>query len=140
MTTSSKAIDRLFGRDLWFDVTQGEGADLIITPAKDWQFVVGREAMRQSLIRRLITNPGEWTTLPDFGVGARLFLKARNTRSNRDLLCERIRAQFLRDDRVASVDKIAVEMTPTSLALAIDVTPIGRLATGAALRVQTVVR
>jgi phage baseplate assembly protein W len=130
-------VDRMFGVDLWLDVST-EAADLLITPAKDWQIVRGREALRQSLLRRLITNPGEWATLPQYGVGARLFVKERNTKAKRDELANRIRDQFLRDPRVASVDQIVIESLPEDfgIKLAVYVTPKGRLEAGGSLAVQ----
>lgn len=133
-------VDRLFGRDLWLDVSQ-ENADLLITPAKDWQTVRGREALRQSLLRRIITNPGEWATLPDFGCGARLFLKGKNTPARRDELANRIRSQFLRDPRVASVAQVVFESLPDNfgIKLMVDVIPRGQLSSGGTLQVQVTI-
>jgi hypothetical protein len=119
----------LFGRDIWFDV-RGDQANYIVTPAGDWLTVEGTEALRQSLLRRTITNPGEWTTLPDFGVGARMFLKARNVKSVRDELAERIRSQYLRDDRVEAVASVTIEPLDNGepgIRVAAVVVPKGRL-------------
>lgn len=117
----------LFGKDIWFDVTLGNKANLEVTANGDWATVEGREALRQSLIRRIITNPGEWATLPEFGVGARLYVKKRDTPAMRQELEERIRGQLLRDRRVASVDQVTVERLPEAagLKIFIQVTPTG---------------
>lgn len=125
----SDQIARLFGRDIWFDVSASH-VNTIVTAAGDWATVEGYEALRQSLIRRLITNPGEWRTLPEFGVGARQYVKQRDTRSTRDELAERIRAQFMRDDRVEAVAQIVMESLGNGepgLRVAIRVVPRGRL-------------
>lgn len=119
-------VDRLFGRDIWFDVRKGASANYEVTPAGDWKLVGGKEALRQAIIRRIITDPGEWQALPGYGVGARMFLKARNTRATRDELSERIRGQLLQDPRIERVDDVIVELTAGKLRIAVVVTPKGR--------------
>jgi hypothetical protein len=122
-------VAKLFGRDVWFDL-KGERANYIVTPAGDWLPVEGHEALRQSLLRRTVTNPGEWTTLPDFGVGARMYIKARNTKAVRDELAERIRSQYLRDDRVEAVASVTIEALGNGepgIRIAAVVVPKGRL-------------
>lgn len=99
--------DRLFGRDVWFDVRSND-ADLEVTAGGDWAVVGDRAALRQALIRRIITNPGEWQTLPEYGVGARLFLKTRSTLSARQALESRIRDQLTQDARVRTVQQVTV--------------------------------
>lgn len=119
-------IDRFFGRDIWFDVRQGREADYVITDAGDWKVASGLVALRQAIIRRIITDPGEWQTLPNYGVGARMFVKAKNTRSARDELAQRIRGQLLQDDRIAAVNSVEVEINPTSVRIAVTITPKGQ--------------
>ncbi len=118
---------RMWGRDLWLDV-RVEGADLITTPARDFAVVEGEECLRQALIRRIMTNPGEWATLPNYGAGARLYVKARNTRATRDELVERIRAQAALEPRVERVAEVSVEITEDGMGLKINlrVVPRGR--------------
>ena len=118
--------DRLFGRDVWLDVTEGRDADYVVSPAGDWTLAAGREALRQSIIRRIITDPGEWATLPEYGVGARMFVKTRNTQAARDELEERIRAQLLRDRRIESVETVEVEITADKVRIGVVVLPRGR--------------
>lgn len=96
-------------RDIYFDVSAATGPDYSVTPAGDWLPVSGDEALRQSLLRRFITNPGEWLTKPDYGAGGRAFLKAKGTKSERDAFAQRLRAQALKDDRVEKVGEVAVE-------------------------------
>jgi hypothetical protein len=120
-------VDKLFGKDIWFDVTdRATGGDYVVGPSGDWKLVGGREALRQSLIRRIITDPGEWQTLPDFGVGARAFVKDKNRRATRDQLIERIKSQTARDRRVESVDSVIVEfLEGGGLKIAVTVTAVG---------------
>lgn len=119
-------LDKLFGKDIWFDVTQGGEADYEVTDAGDWKLAEGRVALRQAIIRRIITDPGEWQTLPNYGVGARMFVKAKNTRAARDELSERIRGQLLQDPRIEKVDAVNVEINPDSVRIAVTVTPKGQ--------------
>lgn len=102
-------VQRLFGVDIWFDVTAAAGADRIVAPHGDWRLVGGPEAVKQSQKRRIITNPGDWATKPDYGWGARLFIKAKNTKANRDALLNRGRAQTLADKRVLRIDDLRLE-------------------------------
>lgn len=118
--------DKLFGRDIWFDVTQGGEADYEVTDAGDWLMASGVVALRQAIIRRIITDPGEWQTLPNYGVGARMFVKSKNTRAARDELAERIRGQLLQDPRVESVDSVDLEINPDNVRIAVVVTPKGQ--------------
>lgn len=124
---------RLFGVDAWYDlaaVTSSGFASYIVTPGGDLKQATGRDALKQALLRRLLTNPGDWKTNPTFGVGARLYVKARNTPAARAQLEAAIRAQFLQDKRVASVDLVTV--TPLAdgsdgVQISIITTPVGTL-------------
>lgn len=102
-------LDRLLGKDVWYDVSAATGPDTALTKGGDWVLVKRMEAVRQSLLRAYMTNPGEWVFLPHWGGGARLFVKRKNTRANRDLLATRLREQSLRDRRVASVPDVFVQ-------------------------------
>ena len=95
--------------DIYFDVSAATGPDYYVTPAGDWLPVTGDEALRQSLLRRFITNPGEWQTKPGYGAGGRAFVKAKATKANRDAFSQRLREQALKDKRVASVSEVKVE-------------------------------
>lgn len=131
----------LFGEDIWYDVSHPDNtgyADLIVDAGGDWQDVTGIEALRQSLLRRLITNPGEWQTVPDYGVGARQYIKAPMTPSTLSELEARIRSQYLRDDRVEAIDSITI--TPLTgdqpgIYVLVNVIPKGRLRQDASLPV-----
>lgn len=131
---------RFYGSDIWLDVaapdvTLGQ-ARYVTTAAGDWGLVHGREALRQSLLRRLLTNPGDWQTKPDYGVGARQYVKAKNTGSVRAELESRIRSQFARDIRVHSVDIVTIAQLDDGSAgvkISVTVTPRGRLRTDKSL-------
>lgn len=138
---------RFYGVDIHLDVaapdvTLGQ-AHYVTTASGDWAIARGREALRQSLTRRLISNPGDWATKPNYGVGARQYVKAKNTSSKRAELESRIREQFMLDPRVHSVDIVTV--TPLDdgapgVKISIQVTPKGRLRTDQPLDVSLEVR
>lgn len=120
--------DNLIGTDIWLDVTKGSGPDRHVTAHGDWLLVKGREALRQSLLRRYLTNPGEWASKPDYGAGARMFVKAKNVKAARDELTTRIRQQSLKDPRVAAVDKVTIAWTATGrINVDVHVIPKGQL-------------
>lgn len=125
-TSLDAAFRSLFGLDIWLDVSEGNLADRIVTADGDWRLVDGEEAVRQSLLRRTITNPGEWKTKPDYGVGARQFVKQRATQSKADELVTRIRGQYSRDKRVEKVLAVTVEWDNGLLRLATATQLLGR--------------
>jgi phage baseplate assembly protein W len=97
------------GRDLFW-----EGGKRLTT-AGDWLVVEGITALRQSILRRLITRPGEWTVRPLYGVGAQDFLYETLTESRAAELRARIRDQLTQDRRVQKVSAVFVEQTSAGL-------------------------
>lgn len=113
---------RFWGRDLWLDTDVLAGrADVITTPAGDLRIAEGRQALRQALIRRIITAPGDYALLPNYGAGARLYVKERNTQANRDELAERIRAQMALEPRVERVEQVVVSQLEDTQGISINV-------------------
>lgn len=128
--TQSKAITRreaIYGRDISYDVRSDKVPNMEVTPAGDWALTAGRSCLRQALIRRLITEPGEWVTLPGYGVGALSFVKARDSKGNRDELERRIRSQFTMEERVASVESVTLTRGENSIKVVVRVIPIGEI-------------
>jgi len=129
-TAKERAItrrERLYGKDISYNVRDALSPNYEVTPAGDWATIAGRECLRQSLIRRLITEPGEWTTNPLYGVGALSFVKARDSNGNRSELERRIRSQYAIDPRVQSVEDVALIRGENSLKIVVRVVPIGEL-------------
>jgi hypothetical protein len=125
---------QFYGEDIWFDISVNDPTtqrpDYVVTAAGDWAVATGLQALRQALLRRLITNPGEWQTLPNFGVGAQQYAKALNTAANQAELEGRIRQQFMQDDRVESVSQVTMtplEGTDDGIMLTVFVVAAGRL-------------
>jgi phage baseplate assembly protein W len=110
---STAELRKLFGRDIFWN------GDYAMTAAGDWAIVEFEEALRQSIRRRIVTEPGEWATRPDYGVGARAFVKAKMTRANIDDLSNRIRGQILADERVLRIEQIDVEQEESILRISV---------------------
>lgn len=129
------AQDRLYGKDLWFDLAAATGPNLVVDRTGDWLLATGLEALRQSLIRRLITSPGQWTTKPNYGAGLLRAVKRRNTVAERAQLEQRCREQCLMDRRVRSVDELRIERITNGLRINVLVIPRGQPAQARPLRV-----
>ncbi len=114
-TTLVAAQRQLFGRDIWLDVANDNQVDRIVTAARDWRLVDGDEAVRQSLLRRLMTSPGAWKTKPGYGVGARSYVKKPATARTLEQLAERIVAQFKLDKRVEQVSAVTADWQSNGL-------------------------
>jgi phage baseplate assembly protein W len=110
------------GDDIWFDLGASGGPNTIVTPAGDWKLVSGREALRQSLIRRLLTIPGQWKAKPGYGCRLLEMLRRKGTASNLESMRTSCRAACLADQRVASV----LEVTISRLTDASGVPKLGR--------------
>ena len=139
-TAASKAITRreaLYGKDISYNVRDLKVPNMEVTAAGDWATIAGRECLRQALIRRLLTEPGEWTTNPGYGVGAAAYVKARDSKGNRDALTARIRSQFTQDPRVDSVASVEIIRGENSIRFVIRVIPVGEIDSAQPLTITT---
>jgi phage baseplate assembly protein W len=87
-----------FGRDILH--TEGR---FPLSPSGDYVLVEFEENLRLSILRRLLTNPGEYKFRPDYGVGASRWVKKPGSSANLAALRERIIAQISQDPRVERV-------------------------------------
>jgi hypothetical protein len=133
---ADKQRDRLWGRDIWLDVRST--GDAVSSAAGDLAMASGQDALEQSLIRRFITDPGDYAVLGEYGAGARSFVKERKNRAKRDELAERLRSQALRDDRVDKVAQVLVEQTTDGNGLRIFVGVVPRGAAQPAGKILTI--
>lgn len=137
---------RFYGEDIWYDVSRADPttgtADYVVSAAGDWSIASGLEALRQSLLRRLITAPGDWQTKPEYGVGAAQFVKRQLTPAVLAELESRIRSQFLQDDRVESVSTVNIERLDgiDGIKITVFVVAAGRLRQDAPLPVQIAIK
>lgn len=95
--------ERQFGTDIKFE------NDYDITSAGDYLLLSGLENLRAAVYRRLLTNPGEYKLVPDYGVGMKRWVKKPDTSANRAEMKTIIEQQLLRDPRIQEIVQIAIE-------------------------------
>lgn len=114
----------LFGVDILFD------DDVIVTASGDYAVVEGYAALKQAILIRLITAPGEYAVQPDFGCGLTLWLKKRMTKSDRDSLRQTIIEQLSKEERIQKVEEVTVDTltldNTTGIKVTVRVTALGR--------------
>ncbi|MCP3670710.1 MAG: DUF2634 domain-containing protein [Gammaproteobacteria bacterium] len=113
-------IRRLFGTDIYFD------NDYLITNKGDFQLLEGVANLRQAIYHRLITRPGEYKFVPDYGVGIATYVKRKRTNSNLDSMENAIRTNLLRDSRLSAISKIVVEYINGGVKIAISIAVAGK--------------
>jgi phage baseplate assembly protein W len=115
-----RAQQSLFGTDIKFE------GDYEINSAGDYILVYGLDALRAAIYRRLITRPGEYTFVPEYGVGLQTYVKQKMTTSVIDELKGKIRANLLRDPRILEIKEIAVEKGNDTIKLGLKIVALGR--------------
>lgn len=114
----------LFGVDILFE------DDLQVTASGDYATVEGYKALRQAILIRLITTPGEYAVQPDFGCGVGLWVKKRMTKAERDSLRQTIIEQLSKEERIQKVEEVTVESltssNTTGVKISVRVTALGR--------------
>lgn len=114
----------LFGVDILFE------DDLQVTGSADYATVEGYAALRQAILIRLITTPGEYAVRPDFGCGISQWLKKRMTTSEQDSLRQRIIEQLSQEERIQKVEEVTVESLSlsgtTGVKITVRVSALGR--------------
>ena len=98
---------RLLGVDVLFD------GDFQVGPNGDYLLVEGARALEQAADFRLLTNPGEFKTAPEYGGGLRAAVKSKNTSTTRALLRTRCIATLKRDDRIDDAEVTVEELDST---------------------------
>jgi phage baseplate assembly protein W len=120
---SETEID-LWGVDILFD------DDTQVTASGDYATVEGNAALRQAILIRLITSPGEYAIRPDYGCGVGQWVKKRMTKVERDLLRQTIIEQLSQEERISKVEDVVVESltsgNTTGIRITVKVTALGR--------------
>lgn len=91
------------GVDILFD------GDLHTDLHGDYQEVQSMDNLRLSILRRLMTNPGEYMYRPNYGCGLKQQVKKPMTQSNINYLKNLIRENLQEEDRIDTVDEISIE-------------------------------
>lgn len=133
-------LDETFGRDIFYDLSKEGGPNMSVSPNGDWKIVDGPEALRQRILRILFTNPGEWTTKPEYGVGIRQYVKRVNSVGVVDELTAKIKQGCLQDRGVASVTSVVIQRNPDYLHIHLLIIPKGDDKRGAPMSISAEVR
>ena len=113
-------IRKQYGTDLFFD------EDYLITNKGDYQLLHGIANLRQAIYHRLITKPGEYKFVPEYGVGITTYVKRKRTTNNLDRLKNAITDNLLRDSRIRDIPKITVEYIQDGVKIGIVLDIAGR--------------
>lgn len=77
------------------------GQDLTLSPSGDLNQSDGDDLTKQSIIRRLLTNPGSYIWHPDYGAGIGRFVGQNLSADNFDNIKNLIKSQILKEETVA---------------------------------------
>lgn len=120
LTQQEKYQQRQLGTDIFFN------GDLPVSKSGDYIPIAGLENLRLAIIRRLLTRPGEYKFVPEYGVGVQTWVKKRRTPDIIKSLESRIRANLLREKRIDQVVDVAVENITDGIKINIAVRAAGR--------------
>lgn len=115
-------VDQFFGIDIAFK------DDFLANQTGDIDKITGLQNVKDSLVRRTITEPGTMIHRPEYGVGLKRFVNALNSLDNRRELANRIKYQWERDERVDEVISVSVDSeddNPERVTIAVRVRLIG---------------
>lgn len=120
LSAADAEIRKQFGTDIYFE------NDYRLTARGDFALLDGIANLRQAIYHRLITRPGEYKFVPEYGVGIQTYVKRKRTVTNKDLLTNNIREQLLRDKRIADVPQIVIEDIKDGIQVGIVVVAAGK--------------
>lgn len=95
--------EELLGTDLYETGFDGQWA-----ANDDYQLVSGLANLKQAILHRLITNPGELFAHPDYGAGLEEYISAPINRDTKNEIVRRIHDQLRKEPRIAKIVYIKV--------------------------------
>ena len=85
----------------------------------------GTDNLKQAVLHRLVTSPGTFAFRPRYGVGLKDFQNAPNYASSRVELMNRIEENFQDDERIVSLDALAIREENDQTIIELKYTPRG---------------
>jgi len=110
----------LFGKDILFK------NDYEVSPSGDYKTLEGLDNLKEAVYRRLITVPGEYIFVPQYGVGVLKYLKQRVTPGLVTGLQNTITEQLYRESRIDSVEEVIVAFEDNVMRISIILKVSGR--------------
>ena len=93
------------------DVSQLWGSDLSLSPTGDLALASGSMLGQQRVLRRLLTNPGEYIWQPSYGAGLAQFIGGP---ANALQIRAVIRSQIFKESTVARTPEPVIDVVPSS--------------------------
>ncbi|MBW4091065.1 MAG: hypothetical protein HIU82_08150 [Proteobacteria bacterium] len=90
------------------DLSHQWGADLAVGPTGDLAVTMGAALGQQRVLRRLLTNPGEYIWQPDYGAGLARFI---GQPANRLQIQALIRSQIFKESAVARTPEPIIDVS-----------------------------
>jgi len=100
------------------DLNHYVGDDLSLSPTGSLSPVEGMERGKQRILRRLITNPGDYIFHPEYGAGLGRYVGAL---TNIPEIISLIRGQILLEDCVMKKPAPVISVTPSNETLSVNI-------------------
>ncbi len=95
--------------DDFYKIDLLHNGDFRAAPNGDFALSKGLDNLKQALNNRLLTVKGTLAHRPDYGVGIKTYKSAIASLTKKRELAKAIEQQFLRDERVTSLDGVAFD-------------------------------
>lgn len=83
--------------------------DYRLSAIGDLQLIDKIQNIRESIYRRIITNPGELPHRPNYGVGIYRYMNKPSTAANRQELANAIKRNIIQDNRIKEIKNISCD-------------------------------
>lgn len=100
------------------DLSHWFGADVGLSPTGDMGRVSGLDRSRQRVLRRLLTNPGEYLAHPTYGAGLARFV---GSVADEGAIAAAIRGQMLLEPSVAKTPAPRITVSPLANGLSVTI-------------------
>ncbi len=104
------------------ELSQLYGFDLVITPNSQLELVDGAEQTYQRILRRLMTNPGQYLFAPDYGAGLGLYVGQNLTVALEHQIKGVITKQMFKEDTVAQSPRPVISLSQNGSQLIVSIT------------------
>lgn len=104
------------------ELNQQYGFDLVITPNSQLGVVDGTQETYQRILRRLMTNPGQYLFAPDYGAGLGIYVGANLNSALEHQIKGVITTQMFKEDTVAQSPRPVISLSQNGTQLTVSIT------------------